>query len=65
VRVGWPDQLLIRGSFADIHAKVRAAKVTRTALILAGPALAEGAEFPDSALYDAARPHLLRPRPRL
>lgn len=63
-RVGWPDQILLRGTLADIHAQVRAAKITRTALILVGPALADSHGFPDSALYDAARPHVLRPRAR-
>ncbi len=64
VRVGWPDQLLLRGTLVTIHAQVREAKVTRTALILVGPALGEAEGFPDSALYDAAKPHLLRPRAR-
>jgi len=41
--------------------KVRAAKITRTALVLVGPALAEQQEFVDSALYDASKPHVLRP----
>jgi precorrin-4/cobalt-precorrin-4 C11-methyltransferase len=63
-RVGWPDQMILRGTLSDIHAQVRAARITRTALILVGPALAESQAFPDSALYDAARPHLLRPRVR-
>jgi precorrin-4/cobalt-precorrin-4 C11-methyltransferase len=31
-------------------------------LILVGPALAENHGFPDSALYDASRPHVLRPK---
>jgi precorrin-4/cobalt-precorrin-4 C11-methyltransferase len=61
-RVGWPDQMFLRGTLADIHAKVRTAKITRTALILVGPALAEGHDFKDSALYDPARPHVLRPK---
>lgn len=61
-RASWPDQMILRGTFGDIHAKVRAAKITRTALILVGPALAENHGFPDSALYDAARPHVLRPK---
>lgn len=61
-RVGWPDQMILRGTLSDIHAKVREAKITRTALILVGPALAEVQDFPDSALYDAAHPHVLRPR---
>ena len=63
-RVGWPDQMILRGTLADIHAQVRAAKITRTALILVGPALAPAQDFPDSALYDPARPHVLRPRVR-
>lgn len=61
-RVGWPDQMFLRGTLADIHAKVRAEKITRTALILVGPALAEGHDFKDSALYDPAKPHVLRPK---
>ncbi len=60
-RVGWPDQLLIRGTLSDIRAKVRAEKITRTALILIGPALAETRDFRDSALYDPKKPHVLRP----
>jgi precorrin-4/cobalt-precorrin-4 C11-methyltransferase len=61
-RVSWPDQVLIRGTLSDIRLKVRAQKITRTALILVGPALAEAQEFRDSALYDPAIPHLLRPK---
>ncbi|MSP47712.1 MAG: precorrin-4 C(11)-methyltransferase [Alphaproteobacteria bacterium] len=61
VRVGWPDQELIRGTLADIRDKVKAAGVTRTALILVGRALGE-ADFADSRLYDAGHSHVLRPR---
>jgi len=61
-RVGWPDEMLIRGTITDLREKVRAAKITRTALILVGPALGEIADFRDSALYDPASPHVLRPR---
>jgi len=60
-RVGWPDQLLIRGTLSDVREKVRAAKITRTALIMVGRALGDEHGFPDSALYDAAKPHVLRP----
>jgi len=60
-RVGWPDQMLIRGRLDDIRLKVRAEKITRTALILVGPALGETRDFRDSALYDPAKPHVLRP----
>ncbi|WP_299647825.1 precorrin-4 C(11)-methyltransferase [uncultured Jannaschia sp.] len=61
-RVGWPDEMLLRGTLADIHAKVRTEKITRTALVLVGPALGDVVGFRDSALYDAAMPHVLRPR---
>ena len=61
-RVGWPDQMFIRGTLADIRDKVRAQKITRTALILVGPVLGEVADFKDSALYDPAIPHVLRPK---
>jgi len=60
-RVGWPDQMLIRGTLSNIRKKVRAEKITRTALIMVGPALAAGQEFKDSALYDPEKPHVLRP----
>lgn len=61
-RVGWPDEAILSGTLTDIRDKARAAKITRTALILVGPALAEGVSFRDSALYDPKHPHLLRPR---
>ena len=61
-RVGWPDQMFIRGTLADIHSKVKAEKITRTALILLGPALNATRDFKDSALYDPSIPHVLRPR---
>ena len=61
-RVGWPDQMFIRGTLSDIHQKVRAEKITRTALIMVGPALGAVKDFKDSALYDPAVPHVLRPK---
>ncbi|NOX73301.1 MAG: precorrin-4 C(11)-methyltransferase [Alphaproteobacteria bacterium] len=60
-RVGWPDQMIIRGNLSDIRKKVRKEKITRTALIFVGPAMAETQDFVDSALYDPAKPHVLRP----
>lgn len=63
-RVGWPDQMFIRGTLADIREKVRAEKITRTALILVGPVLGQISDFKDSALYDPAMPHVLRPKLR-
>jgi precorrin-4/cobalt-precorrin-4 C11-methyltransferase len=47
-----PTERVIRGTLGDIAAKVAAAKIERTALILVGQALA-AEEFRDSALYDA------------
>ena len=60
-RATWPDELIIQGTLANIRAAVKAAKITRTALILVGPALGEHA-FRDSKLYDAAHHHVLRPK---
>lgn len=59
-RVGWPDQSFIRGRLADIRDKVKAAGLTRTALILVGRVL-DGAAFSDSRLYAADHTHVLRP----
>jgi precorrin-4/cobalt-precorrin-4 C11-methyltransferase len=59
-RVGWPDEIFIHGTLADIRAKVRAEKITRTALVMVGRALAD-TDFRDSALYDANHAHVLRP----
>ncbi len=60
-RIGWPDEMIIKATLSNIAAKVRRAKITRTALILVGPVLHEAA-FQESALYDPAHAHILRPR---
>ena len=60
-RASWPDEQIIRGTLSDIWRKVRAAKITRTALVLVGPVLGEK-DFRDSALYDPAHEHILRNR---
>ncbi|WP_426560954.1 precorrin-4 C(11)-methyltransferase [Angustibacter sp. McL0619] len=54
-RVSQPDELVLRGTLADIAATVREAGVTRTAVVLVGPVLA-AADFPDSYLYSPSRP---------
>jgi precorrin-4/cobalt-precorrin-4 C11-methyltransferase len=59
-RASWPDEQVIRGTLADIRTKVREAKLTRTALILVGRVL-DSRDFRDSALYDPAHAHVLRP----
>jgi precorrin-4/cobalt-precorrin-4 C11-methyltransferase len=60
-RVTWPDQQIIHGTLRSIAARVRAAKLTRTGLILVGPVLAE-TNFRNSALYDPRHEHVLRNR---
>lgn len=63
-RITWPDQLILRGTLSTIAGKVRAARLTRTALILVGPVL-DAHDFRDSALYDAGHEHVLRNRKTL
>ncbi|MGQ0662465.1 MAG: precorrin-4 C(11)-methyltransferase [Pseudomonadota bacterium] len=63
-RVSWPDQRILRGTLADIRAKAKAARLTRTALILVGRTLAERPDFALSRLYAADHHHVLRPRRR-
>ena len=60
-RASWPDQQIIRGRLDDIRAQVKAAGLTRTALIMVGRVLGE-ADFPDSKLYDPRHHHVLRPK---
>ena len=60
-RATWPDERYIRTTLADMRDEVRAAKITRTALILVGRVFAASG-FRDSALYDADHAHVLRNR---
>ncbi len=60
-RVTWPDETIVRGTLADIRARVKEAGITRTALILVGPVFGETG-FSDSRLYAADHHHVLRPR---
>lgn len=60
-RASWPDEQIIRGTLSDIRAKVKAAGITRTALILVGRVLDPEA-FEDSRLYAADHHHVLRPK---
>jgi precorrin-4/cobalt-precorrin-4 C11-methyltransferase len=59
-RISWPDERLICGTLADIRDKTKDARITRTALILIGPALAGIGN--DSRLYAADHHHVARPR---
>ena len=60
-RASWPDEQVITGTLSDIAEKVRAAKITRTALVIVGHVLA-GPSAARSGLYDPAHAHLLRPK---
>ena len=60
-RVSWPDERIVRGTLGTIRDKVKALRLTRTALILVGEALA-ALDFDESRLYDPAHHHVLRPR---
>jgi precorrin-4/cobalt-precorrin-4 C11-methyltransferase len=60
-RVGWPDESYIHATLSTIRDAVQKAKITRTALIFVGKGLGMDAGFRDSALYDAAHAHILRP----
>lgn len=53
-RASRADELVLRGTLADIAARVREAGVRRTAVIVVGRVLTASA-FPDSHLYSAAR----------
>jgi precorrin-4/cobalt-precorrin-4 C11-methyltransferase len=50
-RATWPDQCIVRGTLADIRAKLADEKIERTAIVLVGRALA-AEDFRESALYD-------------
>ncbi|WP_339631685.1 precorrin-4 C(11)-methyltransferase [uncultured Sneathiella sp.] len=60
-RASWPDEQVIRGTLKDIQGKVRAEKITRTALIIVGRVLT-AETYRDSALYHADHVHVLRPK---
>jgi precorrin-4/cobalt-precorrin-4 C11-methyltransferase len=60
-RASWPDEQILRGTIATIRAQVKAAKLTRTALIIVGPVLGAN-DFRDSRLYAPDHHHVLRPR---
>lgn len=49
------DEVVLRGTLADIAEQVEAAGITRTAVIVVGRVLAAG-QFPDSHLYSTTRP---------
>jgi precorrin-4/cobalt-precorrin-4 C11-methyltransferase len=58
-RATWPDEMFIVTTLADMRAEVRAAKLTRTALIFVGRVFGE-TRFRESRLYAADFAHVLR-----
>jgi precorrin-4/cobalt-precorrin-4 C11-methyltransferase len=54
-RASRDDELVLRGTLADIAAQVQQAGVKRTAVVVVGPVLT-AAQFPDSHLYSTERP---------
>ena len=61
-RVGWPDELVIRGTLKDIANKVRASKITLQALIIVGDAVDPGLDAAGavSHLYSSNYTHRYR-----
>jgi precorrin-4/cobalt-precorrin-4 C11-methyltransferase len=51
LRATWPEERIVRGTLGDICARLEAAPIERSALVLVGRAL-EAEHFRDSALYD-------------
>lgn len=62
VRASWPDQRILRGTLADIVAKLAAEPAERTALILVGPGLGQQGAV-ESALYSPDYRRRYRPGP--
>jgi precorrin-4/cobalt-precorrin-4 C11-methyltransferase len=52
-RASWPDEVVIQGTLADIAPKVAAAGITKTAMIVVGPAIGSdrARDIPVSKLY--------------
>ncbi|TMU96351.1 precorrin-4 C(11)-methyltransferase [Brucella haematophila] len=63
-RVGWPDELILRGTLSDIAGKIEAADLKRTAMIFVGRGL-DPKNFRDSALYHEAHSHAARSKSEL
>lgn len=68
-RVGWPEEQVIRGTLADIAAKVRDSKINRQALVMVGEAMNPDLRSPEyveehgsavSHLYSEDYTHLFR-----
>ena len=58
-RASWPDQEVIDGTIEDIHERVKARGITKTAMIIIGWALDDG-NGAVSKLYDKGFSHEYR-----
>ena len=58
-RASWPDELVIRCRLAELADRIRAARITKQALVLVGPALADDGGH-RSNLYHPAFSHSFR-----
>ncbi len=56
-KVSWPDERQLRGTLATIAAQVKAANITKTAIIAVGRVLADGPPPALSKLYDREFTH--------
>ena len=56
-KVSWPEERVIRGTIADIAAKVNEAGITKTAIIAVGEAFGQGDLTAVSKLYDKGFAH--------
>ena len=60
-RVSWPNEMILRGTLANIREQVKATGITRTALIIVGRVL-DNTGFANSRLYAEDHHHVLRPK---
>ncbi len=56
-KASWPEQKIIRGTLNDIAGKIKAAGITKTAIIAVGEVFRDGDPLVYSKLYDAGFAH--------
>jgi len=58
-KASWPEELIIRGTLADIGEKIKNSAIRKTAMIIVGKALGDESS-PPSKLYDGSFSHEYR-----